>query len=153
MYFPRKGVACLLTTKIEALADNYHEFVSQEAVRQEWMVLYHVMRSSAYKHLDSNGCHEHLLHPNRETYSNISKLSAIGLTLPVTSVNCERGISAYNAIKTDARNMLSVTHMGNMLTMYLESPGLDNFDFERSFELWVKAKERRGYSSMVKDVR
>ena len=37
--------------------------------------------------------------------------------------------------------------------MYLESPGLDNFDFERSFELWVTAKERRGYSSMVKDVK
>ena len=113
----------------------YHEFVSQEAVRQEWMVWYNVMRSPAFKHLDSKGCNEHLLHPNRETYSNISKLSA------------------YNAIKTDARNRLSVTHMGNMLTMYLESPGLDNFDFERSFELWVKVKERRGYSSMVKDVR
>ena len=113
------------------------------------MMLYRVMQVPAYKSLDNKAFLELVLHPNKSTYQNLAKLAAIGVMLPVTSVNCERGISAYNAIKTDARIMIYVPHMDHLVTMYLQSPGLDKFDFERCFDLWVQIKDRRSYAYRV----
>ncbi|CAB1425946.1 unnamed protein product [Pleuronectes platessa] len=39
-------------------------------------------------------------------YPNLAQLSAIALTIPVSSVNCERDFSAMNRIKIDLRNRL-----------------------------------------------
>ena len=40
-------------------------------------------------------------------FPNLSKLAAIGLLLPMSTVDCERGFSTLSRFKTDLRNCLS----------------------------------------------
>lgn len=116
----------------------------------EWALLAAVIRDPQYRSLDLIGFLQDVLHPRKESYPNMARLAAIGVTLPMTSVNCERGISGYNAIKTDARNVLSVEHTDNLMQLYLESTELEMFDFDKAFRLWTQVKDRRGLSCMVK---
>lgn len=70
--------------------------------------------------------------------------------VPVTSVNCERGISPYNSIKTDSRSGLSVTSTDMLLMLSLEAKPIEKFDVDLAFSHWVMAKDRHGYVAMLK---
>lgn len=87
---------------------------------------------------------KNLIHPRREAFPNLSKLAAISLTIPVTSVECERGISRLNYIKCDQRATLSITNLNMLLMLALESKPLHYFDFDSAFEIWMMKKDRRG---------
>ena len=139
--------------KIARLCDHYDEHVDKSAAMTEWHLLAHVIRQPVYQHLDMQGCLKHVLHPYDNTYPNIVKLAAIGVTLPVTSVDCERGISGYNEVKTDARSSLSVMNVQTQLQLFLESPDIELFNFSRAFEIWNSRKERRGFSTMAKNAK
>ena len=39
-------------------------------------------------------------------FPNLTKLVAIGLLLPMSSVDCERGFSTLSRVKTDLRNLI-----------------------------------------------
>lgn len=138
------------TLRIEAVCSKYEHFIDREAAMAEWILFQRVIQLPLYKKMDLGGCLEHILHPNLDTYLNLGRLGAIGVSLPVTSVNCERGISGYDTIKTDGRNMLSVQHMDNLLRLFLEAPGLEQFDFIRAFNLWLNERERRSFASIIK---
>ena len=55
-------------------------------------------------------------------FPNLTKLAAIGLVLPMSTVDCERGFSALSRIKTDLRNRLSSTILKNLMTVTVEAP-------------------------------
>lgn len=65
-----------------------------------------------------------VLKPNENTrsYPNVTRLVKIALTTPVTSVNCERGFSQYNAIKTDTRNTQTVETANILVMLTTEAP-------------------------------
>ena len=77
-----------------------------------------------------------------QVYADMAKLFVIGLTLPVTSVNCERGISTYNLIKTDHRSQLHVSSMQHLLMLSLEAPGISDFDYDTAFQRWLTQTDR-----------
>jgi hypothetical protein len=87
---------------------------------------------------------------NQESFPVLSQLVATGVVLPVTSVSCERGVSAFNAIKTDSRNKLSASHISIMMVLYLESPSIEDFNYDRAFEIWLEMKSRKQFLSMIK---
>ena len=88
--------------KIISLCDRYDNVVNKDEVMVEWMLLSRTLKQPIYEHFDVKDCLKHILHPNKEAYPNFVKLAAICAVLPVTSVNCERGTSGYNAIQSDA---------------------------------------------------
>ena len=88
------------TSKIERLCQHYDAFIYREAAMAEWVILAHVLQRPMHANINMKDCVTHILYPSQDTYPNLSRLAAIGITLPMTSVNCGRGISAYNAIKT-----------------------------------------------------
>ena len=67
----------------------------------------------------------------KESDSQTLQMIAIGLSVPLTSVNCERGISAYNEIKPDSRNSQSVTKTNMLIMLYLDETNLEEFDLDR----------------------
>lgn len=141
--------------RFDTLLDQYgegHNINAPEA-RREWDMLRFVMSNVIYAAYtsDISSFMLRFLHSNRNVYPNLANLAVIGITLPVTSVSCERGISAYNSLKTNHRNALTTTCMNNLLVLYLDSKSLEEFDFEQSFELWTQMKRRRGASSMAKE--
>ncbi|KAK5855574.1 hypothetical protein PBY51_007239 [Eleginops maclovinus] len=78
----------------------------------------------------------HLLYPN------LSLLSAIALTIPVSSVNCERDFSAMNRIKTDLRNRLQGNSLTACMKMSINGPQVKDLQYSRALEIFF-SKPRR----------
>ena len=86
--------------------------------------------------------------PNISAYPNLAKLCAVAIVTPVTSVNCERGVSAYNGTKTDSRSSLEVSSTDRLLKLQIEAPHFREFDFDKAYALWYQAKDRRGMKEL-----
>ena len=71
-------------------------------------------------------------------YQNITKLLTIALTLPVSTVDCERGFSRHNLIKTRLQSRLLTKNVSTLMKIAIDTPDvqhLNNFDFNRAFVL------------------
>jgi hypothetical protein len=78
-------------------------------------------------------------------YPNIMKLLTIALTLPVSTVDCERGFSRHNLIKTRLRSCLLTKNVSTLMKIAIDTTDiqhLNNFDFNRAFVLWCSQKHR-----------
>ena len=62
-----------------------------------------------------------------------------------------KGALADYYIKSDYRSSMSVQTNNNLLTIALESQPIEDFDFDVCFDHWLAAKDRRGYTAMVKE--
>jgi hypothetical protein len=77
---------------------------------------------------------------------NISTCPVIGylakgmLVLPVST---ERGFSWQNFIKTDLKNSLKPESLSNLMTISIEGPPSESFNFDSAFDVWSKMKARR----------
>ena len=63
-------------------------------------------------------------------FPNLTKLAAIGLLLPVSSVDCERGFSTLSLVKSDFRNRLANKTLNHLLMMAIEGPSPSDFPYE-----------------------
>ncbi|KAI4814082.1 hypothetical protein KUCAC02_003290 [Chaenocephalus aceratus] len=75
-------------------------------------------------------------------YPSLSKLAAIGLTIPVSSVNCERDFSTLNRVKTDLRNRLQGEHLATCMRLSINGPPTRDFPFRRALELFFKTPRK-----------
>ena len=78
-----------------------------------------------------------------ETFPNILKLLSIIYSIPFSSVECERGFSKQNLIKTDLRNNLNNETLNFLMMIGLDDVDLLEFDFGRALEIWNSQCERR----------
>lgn len=62
------------------------------------------------------------------------------LVIPVSTVDCERGFSLQNLIKTDIRNSLKPANLEHLMTISIHS---GEIDYEAAFIKWSKMKARR----------
>lgn len=76
-------------------------------------------------------------------YPDFATLATIALTIPVSSVPCERGFSLQNQIKTDQRSRLSEARVSRLMTLHEHAPGLAEFDFDAAATAFQRAKKRR----------
>ena len=67
---------------------------------------------------------------------NLSRLAAIGLLLPMPTVDCEREFSTLKRIKTDLRNRLSSMTLQNLMMISVEGPEPSDFPYDRACDLW-----------------
>lgn len=65
------------------------------------------------------------------------------LLAPVSTVDCERGFSKQNLIKTCLRSRLSIKSLDRLLRISLEGPETGQFPFDRAFKKWASVKDRR----------
>ncbi|MGH0122853.1 UNVERIFIED_CONTAM: hypothetical protein FKN15_008560 [Acipenser sinensis] len=78
----------------------------------------------------------------------ITKIASIVSVIPMSTVDCERGFSRYNVIKSDLRNQLKESRVNLLMQMSVNSntPDLDKiseFNFEKAFRYWCMDKKRR----------
>ena len=59
------------------------------------------------------------------------------LVAPVSTVDCERGFSKQNLIKTCLRNAMSVTSHENLMCISIDGPPRDKFNFSLAFKKWA----------------
>jgi hypothetical protein len=65
------------------------------------------------------------------------------LVSPVSTVDCERGFSRMNLIKTDVRNKLAINTLENLLRVSLHDSDETTFQFNKAFDKWAAVKSRR----------
>ena len=73
----------------------------------------------------------------------LCKLAAIGLLLPMSTVDCERGFSALSRIKTDIRNRLSSKVLNHLVTISVEGLPPEEFPYDKACDLWASWRNRR----------
>ena len=135
----------------DVLFDYYGSagIIDIEAAKSEWQVLNAIPNFST---LDMEGFFSSFLHDSRQTFPNLSNLVAIGLSVPVTSVECERGVSAYNQIKDSHRSRLdtAIVNVNELMHLFLADATLRTFNMEKAFSQWVEKKQRRGFMTLGK---
>ncbi|XP_060595725.1 uncharacterized protein LOC132749834 [Ruditapes philippinarum] len=64
------------------------------------------------------------------------RIAAVGLLLPTSTADCERGFSCLKRVKTENRNCLSVKVLNYLLAVSLQGPPLESFNFEKAVKAW-----------------
>ncbi|XP_034059599.1 zinc finger protein 862-like [Gymnodraco acuticeps] len=77
-----------------------------------------------------------------ELYPLLGKLSAAGLVIPVSSVNCERDFSTMNRVKTDLRNRLQGEHLAACLRISIDGPESEHFPYQKALERFFDKPRR-----------
>ena len=132
----------------DVLFDYYGSagIIDIEVAKSEWPVLKHAIPN--FLTVDIEAFFSSFLHDSRQTFPNLSNLVAIGLSVPVTSVECERGVSqesAYNQIKDSHRSRLDTAIVNKLMHLFLADATLRTFNMEKAFSQWVE-KNRGGDS-------
>jgi hypothetical protein len=77
------------------------------------------------------------------TYPAVSVAAEHLLVSPVSTVDCERGFSRMNLIKTDVRNKLAIDNLENLMRVSLHDSDETTFPFNKAFDKWAAVKSRR----------
>ena len=80
---------------------------------------------------------------HKAMFPNLSKLASVGLLMPMSTVDCERGFSALSRIKTNSRNRLSSKILNDLLTITVEGPSIDDFPYGEACNKWATSRNRR----------
>ena len=68
----------------------------------------------------------------------MARLAKFLLTLPVSSVDCERVFcSRQNFIETRLRNRLKTESLERLLNIFMEIPSIVDFNFKEAFRMWT----------------
>ena len=75
------------------------------------------------------------------------------LSIPATSIECERGFSTMRQVKNDWRSRLSITSLNDSMRILLEGPAIDQFQPEDAINKWFNAgvRSRRPYTKPLVD--
>ena len=76
-------------------------------------------------------------------FPNLAKLAAIGLLLPMSTADCERGFSTLSRVKTDLRNRLQNKTLNHLLMISIEGPDAADYSFDEACDLWAGWRNRR----------
>ena len=131
---------------IEELIKHYQPVVEHQATLAEWKTFVNAVQAKAdLKGKDSRELLTALVQQTslQHIFPNLHKLAVIALVIPMSSADCERGFSALKRIKTKLRNRLSNRILNHLLTISIEGPKLEEFDFERAADIWGAQKNRR----------
>lgn len=120
--------------------------VNKTAARTEFSIVEGIIKQ--HQHLDIETFYCQFIYTNTDAYPNLKILYEAALVCPCTSVDCERGFSQYNLIKTNHRNLLKITHVNQLAMIAIEGPALSVFDFKSAFEVWINKKDRRVFKAM-----
>ena len=114
---------------------------SQSVLLSEWELFKYMVYENHKKDNLIKVC-QLALSQYQEDYPNITLLAAVCLVLPASSVDCERGFSQQNLIKTKQRNQLESNHLDMLLRLKIEGPPVSEFPFQEAISAWKKAAKR-----------
>lgn len=135
-------------SELRVLIDRYgpHSVINGEESKSELKVFNSVVAAnSQLKQLPPRELMTHILSTTeiQAMFPNLSKLAAIGLLLPMSTVDCERGFSALSRIKTNLRNRLSSRILNDLMTITVEGPPPSEFPYEQACDIWAGWRNRR----------
>ena len=76
-------------------------------------------------------------------YPNFSIVSHICLTLPISTVECERAFSTMRRIKSRLRSQITNATLNHCMKISIDGPKTQDFDFDSAMKKWSRLKNRR----------
>ena len=134
--------------KLQVLINHYgpHGVIDPEAVKSELQIFNSVVAANVdMKQFSTRRLMSHLLATSEVAcmFPSLSQLASIGLLLPMSTVDCERGFSALSRVKTDLRNRLCSKTLNNLLMISIEGPAAESFPYEKACDIWASWRSRR----------
>ena len=80
--------------------------------------------------------------PYKSEFKDVLHLVEIMLSIPVSSAECERIISAQNHIKSDERCCLGSSTLDHLVRTTQEGPKIENFDPSEAIAKWLTSGQR-----------
>ncbi|XP_041358418.1 zinc finger protein 862-like [Gigantopelta aegis] len=127
---------------IKALADHLPFTHAEEAV-EEWTVLKQVAVLATCKKSPYSLMIKLLETSLVQGYPNLSKIASVGLIIPVSRADCERGFSTLNRVKTELRGSLLANNLNSLLAVTMEGKTPEDFDFNKVCMSWASLKNRQ----------
>ncbi len=107
--------------------------------RQEWAGFKMVVSNFSSKDIDI--ILPLLIQDYNDVFPNIIKLIQLIYCIPFSSVECERGFSRQNQIKTKNRNSLTTDTLDMLMCISLEGSDSSKFDYNRAYTIWNNQKK------------
>ena len=79
----------------------------------------------------------------------IIRLIKIIYSISFSSVDCERGFSVQNLIKSKLCNSLSTKTLDMLMRLSIEGPESKDFDYNKTFIIWNKRCKRKGIIFLI----
>ena len=79
---------------------------------------------------------------HKEEFPNLITLTALALSHPVHTADCERAFSSQNLVTTALRNRLSSENIHKLMRIKIEGGAMDEFDFTKALVEWRKIRDR-----------
>ncbi|KAH3734953.1 hypothetical protein DPMN_041413 [Dreissena polymorpha] len=79
----------------------------------------------------------------RNSHDQLYKLAAVGLLLPTSTADCERGFSTMKRIKTENRSRMKSAVLNALMSVSIEGPDIEAVDFGKMVDAWHQEKPRR----------
>lgn len=136
------------TTHLDTLCAHYgpHGVIAADSLKPEYPLFVNSVKADdRLGKLSTREVMEALVENNtlQAMFPNLAKIAAIGLLLPMSTADCERGFSALQRIKTNLRNRLSNRILNNLLLISIEGPSPADFPYNDACDIWAGWRNRR----------
>jgi len=115
---------------------------SEENFKKDWTKAKSAV-SNSYKNLTSDKLCHRIITLHAQLLPDYAILCQIALCLCVTSVECERGFSLQNRLKTKFRCSLKPESVDKLMKICQLGPSVDAYSPAPAINAWLKAKDRR----------
>lgn len=136
---------------VHELYEQYSDYITCEEDLLTEMAFLKPLLVKHEKTMSHEDFFKRVIHPKQGVIPNVAALASIGLSIPTTSVECERGISVLNSIKSDSRSRMSVPAADKLSLLAIEGKALKDFDLDAAFEVWATMKNRWGLKKMPRE--
>ncbi|KAI8516309.1 hypothetical protein Bbelb_048900 [Branchiostoma belcheri] len=133
--------------EVQCLAAHYGDeaegIVDPKALDDEWLSLRQYMMQTS--NLSHEGLVRSLLADATlgRLYSNMRLLASVLMVIPVSTADSERSFSTLKRVKTRLRSRLSTSVLNHLLTISIDGPHVDAFDFDSAVTKWGSLRNRR----------
>lgn len=131
--------------EIETLADHFHiHLQNKEEVRSEFQTYKRLVKGT---YSDRNIVEVMCSLMKTNDLPNLIMLLKCCSVIPMTSVQCERGFSTQNRIKSKARTSIKCKTLDDLMRISEDGPDTKDFDFQCALKKWKSCKVRKLYSA------
>ena len=138
------------TTKLSSLIAFYYPAVSlsninlNTTLKSEFKLLLEILfNDKNVKSIEDKNLEDYFLKFLRDMVPELGKLYERVVSLPITTVACERCFSKLNIIKNEIRNQLKIETVDSLLRISsLEEKEYNNLNFDEVYKEWDNLRKR-----------
>ncbi|XP_006824225.1 zinc finger protein 862-like [Saccoglossus kowalevskii] len=128
---------------LETLSTHYSDILSSEEMAREWEMMKNLMVDDQHSSFTCTQMMNKVVKQYKDVFVNLYKLAVIGLIVPMSTADCERGFSALSRVKTTLRNRMCEKTLSNLLFITLEGPPVEDFPYDEAANIWASIRNRR----------